>query len=213
MIVEVASSNWPFPAASRPARRAKNPSGRRETAGEIARSSRQCRRRTARRTDRETCSRRAWARAACSLSTRPMSLSIERSQTTPKTSRYAIVAQSVKNPDVAAEQQEVVSQRHVEVVATVMSLELLLGFLGEAHRPRHVGRPRTGSTKRTTSRGVITLMVVAPRQRRFRPAWPIVWLPTPPCPLPTPPCPPPTVRTQRNPRAAKSSTTRQEFIY
>ena len=70
-----------------------------------------------------------------------MSLSTERSQTTPKTSCTRLLPRFGEEADVAAELQQVVLQRDFDVVAAVVPLELRLGFLGEAHRPRHVGRP------------------------------------------------------------------------
>ena len=54
---------------------------------------------------------------------------------------HAVVAQVGEEADVAAEFQQVVLQRAFEIVAAVVPLELLLGLLGEAHRPGHVGRP------------------------------------------------------------------------
>ena len=54
---------------------------------------------------------------------------------------HAIVAQVGEEADVAAELQQVVLQRHLDVVAAVVPLEFFLGLLGEAHRPGHVRRP------------------------------------------------------------------------
>ena len=70
-----------------------------------------------------------------------MSLSMVRSQTTPKHVAHAVVAKFGEEADVAPQFEKVIVQRLFDILAAEVPLELCLRFLGEAHRPRNVRWP------------------------------------------------------------------------